>query len=100
MAKRRRTNDEVRYGEASVMRGAGGETHQAVARGVPALTTQQGTPLPTIRTHSKSARAVRPCSKTFIFARKSFTSTTSAYPNASYTHEGSAPTASSKTTNL
>jgi catalase len=45
MAKRRRTNDEVRYGEASVMRGAGRETHQPVAPGIPSLTTQQGTPV-------------------------------------------------------
>src|SRR5262245_18294664 len=36
--------DEVRYGEQTVQRGPGGETHQVAGDGSEALTTQQGVP--------------------------------------------------------
>jgi catalase len=39
---RSRGTRKVKYGEESVERGPGGETHQAAGAGVPSLTTQQG----------------------------------------------------------
>src|SRR5215472_10533862 len=36
-------NQEVRYGDQEVRRGAGGETHQVAGDGRPSLTTRQGT---------------------------------------------------------
>jgi len=36
---------QVKYGDQTVARGAGGETHQVAGDGVPTLTTQQGVPV-------------------------------------------------------
>ncbi|MGB9650950.1 MAG: catalase, partial [Candidatus Cybelea sp.] len=44
MAKKSEGSEKVRYGAESILRGAGGETHQTSVSDVPTLTTQQGTP--------------------------------------------------------
>ncbi|MFY9885301.1 MAG: catalase [Candidatus Cybelea sp.] len=45
MAKKSEGSEKVRYGAESILRGAGGETHQTSVSDVPTLTTQQGTPV-------------------------------------------------------
>ena len=38
-------NEQATYGDQTVLRGAGGETHQIAGGDVPVLTTQQGIPV-------------------------------------------------------
>jgi hypothetical protein len=63
------------------------------------LTTNQGVPLRTTRTRSRRGRAGPRCSKTSSCARRSRTSTTSAFRSASCMREARVPTGSSKPTN-
>ena len=60
-----------------------------------ALTTNQACRSATTRARSKRVFAGRPCSRTSSFARRSRTSTTSAFPSASCTREGRRHTATS-----
>jgi len=74
-------------------RGEGDELHLQAGGTHPAMTTAQGIPVADNQNSLREGRAAPPCWRTSSSARRSPTSTTSAFPNASCTRAAAPPMA-------
>ena len=64
------SGNPAQLGEAIVLRGEGGETHQIAGGDVPVLTTQQGVPVADDQNSLKAGRRGPTAARRFAFPRK------------------------------
>ncbi len=101
MARRPKTTslEEVTYGDQTLRRGQGGETHQTAEDGYDVLTTQQGVPVADDQNSLKQGARSPTLIEDTHFREKIFTSTMSAFPNAWCMPAATARMVSSRPTN-